>query len=95
MPRRQERREPNSLGLFLVGAPDGASGAGVADGARLVHGAEGQRVVDTAKKAGHLHQSAIRPRCDRYVPHAAATDPSRARDRSPSTCVDGFQGHSG
>jgi len=94
-PRRDRTRltgrSPGAL--FLVRAPDRARGAGVADGPRLVHGAEWQRVLDAAKQARDLDLGAVGTGSDGDVPDAAPPDPTTARNGCPYPRVDWFRSH--
>src|SRR5574338_223684 len=78
---------------ILVGAPDRGRRAGVADGARLVHGAKRQGVLRAAEQAVDLDARPVAGGKDRYVTHAAAANPSPAGDRNALSPLDLVEGH--
>lgn len=74
--------------LLFVGSPHRARGAGVADGTRLVHRAEGEWMLHTAEQAVDLDARAVLSGDDRDVPHATASDLAARRDAFNSAGLD-------
>lgn len=81
------------IGLVLVGPPDRRRRAGVAYGARLVHGPQGKWMLETAEQAVDLDAWPIAGRQDRNVTHAAAADASLPGDWDPRAGIELFDRH--
>src|SRR4029079_6279117 len=79
--------------LVLVRSPDRGGGAGVADGARLIHGAERKRILAATQQAVDLDGGELLAGTDRAVAHAAPPAPPLPGDRCPLAVVDLFDCH--
>lgn len=81
------------FGLVLVRSPDGGGGAGVADRAGIIDGAERERIVAPAEEAVDLGPAPLLIGQDGDVAHAAATDPPLPGDRDPLSAIDRVERH--
>src|SRR5512146_2569438 len=93
-PGQNSAYRPRSRGrLVLVDAPDRCRGAGIADRARLVHGAQWQGMLAPAEQAIDLDPRPVGAGEKRDMTDAAASDPTPAGDRHPHPRVDRFKCH--